>query len=232
MKMENQEQPASETQNDLMSRAEQLLRGPLSDDVLRQRYGPTPACFSIRDVVNLFQWGATDEDVMHLSACASCQNWVAKYAERPSAHREAAEGVKSWYQGLAEFFRPAIAPLQPALLYVCNNALAPEDLTQPQEFVIVAGISEHVEAGSLRLDGALMAKDGTVDMRTLGSMSYPVIRFENVKVADGLRKSLKDHVGLINSIRLYGRLSGSENKAFCGRANIRLLGDAAYKDVG
>jgi hypothetical protein len=222
---------------DLMERAEQILMGNLSDEsVLGQRFGPTPLCFSIRDIVHLFQWGATTEDTSHLSTCLSCREWVAKYAERPSiclSPRSATEGgAKHWFGGLTNLFggTPKPSP-QPALLHVCKQAVSLEDLTQPQEFVVVVGISDKVDADSLRLDGALIAKGGTVITQELCNVEYPVIRFDHVQVAAALQKDLEKHVALTDSICVHGHLAGGSKQSFCGKAHVRLVRDPAFKTV-
>lgn len=220
----------------LMARAERILVGSQSNEsVLGQRFGPTPDCFSIRDIVNLFQWGATTDDMRHLSKCPSCSDWVANYAKRPSrafAQTTAEPSEKASFPHIFGGVQKPALQAQPALLHVCNQALTLEDLTRPQDFVIVAGISDQLDADSLRLDGALIAERGTIVKQVVADAAYSAIRFDHVRVADVTQKDLKNHVALTDSICIHGRLGDSSKEPFCGKAHVRLVRDPEYKVVG
>jgi len=213
---------------DLMARAARVL--PSTDtSVLDSKLGPSDSCYSVRDVVNLFRRGASEEDLIHLSECESCRVWINSYAQRPSAFWGKSER-KGLFKGVAALLGIGVTQPepQPALLHVCKAAISINDLNRPMEFAVLTGTFDDVDIVSLRMDGALLAEDGSLQKQALfGDICYPVIRFNSVKLADKVREDIGRHVALTDRISISGSFTDKTQRAFRGHAHVRVVSDAA-----
>jgi hypothetical protein len=202
---------------------------------------PAPNCLAIRDVVNMFRFGATNRQIYHLSQCERCRRWLDNYAKSTSSV-DFAVTQKSLFQTLTDWFNASLnrpSPT-PALLYVLSNAIQvrnPGD-TLAIEIAILAGASgkeqpvgsslPEIDVHSLKLEGALVAEEGTLGWSEIERMTCPVIRFEKARLTSSPRKGIGKHFELTHSVYLTGRFAGSSSlPGFCGQADIQLVKAAA-----
>ena len=119
--------------------------------------------------------------------------------------------------------------LQPALLHVCKAAISVDDLNHPMEFALLTGTLDNVDIVSVKMDGALLAEDGTLEKHALyGDICYPVIRFNSVRLADTIKEDIGRHVAVTDGISISGQFADNSQRAFRGHAHVRVVRDVAY----
>jgi hypothetical protein len=212
--------------------------GGVPKDPLEWR--PSPDCLSIKDVVNMFQFGATAQDVYHLSKCDRCLRWVDNYAKSTST-KPLAETImnRSLWRSFADLFgagRPNEPLPVPALLYVLGDGIQVRNLEDPLslEIALLGGPSgkvqvvgsdlSEIEVKSLKLDGALIAEGASLRIREVEqNMTCVVVRFDNARLTTSPQKDIKDHLRSFHNICLSGRYAGGPSPAFSGKADIELV---------
>jgi hypothetical protein len=209
-----------------------LIEPQRAESVFGRRIGPTDDCYAIRDVVNLFRWGATKDDVIHLCQCPSCRQWVDNFARRPSVSLTEKATVGGLFATVADFLRGKIhrePPPLPALLYLRDGDVVVEEVSRPGaslEFVLMAGIPENrqLDATSLKLEGAIIGHRATIQRGGPDwNLSCPLIRFNEVQVAEPLQKDIYKHVAVTDAVSLSGRFLDDPTPGFRGQAYVRLV---------
>jgi hypothetical protein len=193
-----------------------------------------PACFRIRDVVNIFQFGATERDAYHLSECGRCRRWLGNYAKSTAGVQVA---HKSLFKVLTDLFRASQNQpfLMPTPLYLLGNAI---EVGNPGDLIAIdiAILGEFSEEGSsrghriaeidlktLKLDGALLADEATLEWKEIERVGYPVIHFGKARLANVPRKGLEEHYSLTDSIFLTGQFTGKSPSNFIGHADVHFV---------
>jgi hypothetical protein len=171
------------------------------EDALDAPFGPTPECYSIRHMVNLFRWGATGDDVSHFSQCAACTDWANNYAA-------SATGAAS------------ITPM----LFVKDPVVSLRPGGTSMEVAVIAGLldSGDLDIGAVRLEGDLSSDSASLSTQEIDGNEYPVIRFDNVQVSDALRRDVERHAIVVQRVTLTGRLLAGTQRLLSGRANVRV----------
>jgi hypothetical protein len=171
------------------------------EDALDAPFGPTPECYSIRHMVNLFRWGATGDDVSHLSQCAACTDWANNYAA-------SATGAAS------------ITPM----LFVKDPVVSLRPGGTSMEVAVIAGLvdSGDLDIGAVRLEGDLSSDSASLSTQEIDGSEYPVIRFDNLQVSDALRRDVERHAIVVQRVTLTGRLLAGTQRLLSGRANVRV----------
>jgi hypothetical protein len=177
----------------------QRLAARSGDTPLDAPFGPTPECYSIRHMVNLFRWGATADDVSHFSSCSACAEWANNYATSATG---------------------AAMPM----LFVKDTVVSLSAGSTSMEVALIAGLADsgELDIDSVRLEGDLSSGDASLSTQEIDGSAYPVIRFDNLQVNDALRRDVEQHAIVVQRVTLTGRLLAGTHRLLSGRANVRV----------
>lgn len=200
-----------------------------------KRLGPTEQCFSPRDLVNEFQWGATRRASAHIAECEFCARWVDNYSRQPAEYLRkaaAAQASTGWFANvLGRHPRPQLDPAIALLLAGDRviNVAEPGALLPEVSFPVVAGLSQEmcsrIDLSSLQLDGLIASCDATLEQpKRAGEWwdQYPVIHFTGVRPANKVHLDLSKSFGLTDKVRVTGRFKNEAEQFFLGQAMITL----------
>jgi len=203
-----------------------------------KRLGPTEQCFSPRDLVNLFEWGASVRESAHIDECDSCARWVHTYAQKPQlAYMPKVAAAHAGLRGtIAKLFQSAVPAIpEPAtvlllagqrILTVSKPGAAMGEWSLP----VVAGLKgdmlSRIDLGSLTLEGCIVGGEASLVAPNPAGLEwwekYPSIRFKGVQPSSQARQDLGKSFGLTNQIRVTGRFTDSADQFFRGQAVVTL----------
>lgn len=201
-------------------------------------WGPTDACYSLRSLVNLFRMGATDRDLHHLTECSDCKDWVDHYAALTKSEFQVEGAPPGFLDWAGSFLGWAKGPQPvPILLYVGGSPIRVTDPVRPNlsiRFAVLAGVRQEVvsKISQLRLDGALVSRDGFVESCELMSHQvYSAICFNNVKLGNQTQVDLRKHFGVTSQVRVTGQAEAL-GRSVSGQASIQLQRIADFDTFG
>jgi hypothetical protein len=202
----------------------QALTGPSSESLLDVVIGPTPQCYSIRHMVNLFAWGAEEADVRHLSECDPCADWANNEAH--SSTGLAAQRESARHRGLLDRLRFWSQPVPPpsvrVLLFVRGSLMRVASDRLSMNVALLAGVegADRLDVRSLRLEGPLSSSHATLTEEQIGGRPCPVIRFDDVRMTDALVLDTNRHRTVVERVRLTGRFTADKHLTLSGQANV------------
>ena len=181
-------------------------------------------CLTSNDIERIFQLGALERDVNHLSHCNLCTYEVKVYCNLVQRQFtvEALESNK-FIDRLRRFKNSGeTAPYTSALLFVHSKeiviSMIDTDIRIELQVVAPRDFCLRVDEHTLRLSGAVSANYAKIINADKG-----LLLFETAVPSKMIRNSLKDHYRVTDSVRLTGLyidswllLSAQTNVTFCG----------------
>lgn len=200
-----------------------------------KRLGPTEQCFSPRDLVNGFEWGASQRASAHISECEFCAKWVHNYSQRPAKYLRVAAaaqgGSASWFSNLLGRRQqpqpdPAIALLLAGdcVINVAEPGASLPDVSVPVVAGLTKDVCSRIDVASLQLEGLIASCDATLEPPNPGGewwSQYPIIRFKGVRQG-GSHLDFNKSFGFTDKVRVTGRFKDSADQFFLGQAIVTL----------
>ena len=206
--------------------------------------GVDERCLSARKMVDILQNGAAEEDWGHLLQCPTClENLTALGQTQLAAEpRLAALQIKEVIASKAAPAAPAPAPAAPArhplpvVLGLENRTIqvgASGKEREPHEFGIrliptfQPDLIGKIDIGSLRLDGAVVAKKaeiiGPLDLNQDNTPKLLEIRFKDARFSPTIQDAVAHNRRVIDSVRLLGTFEGEKGEGFVGQATLEFF---------
>ena len=211
----------------------QKIAAQTGESILDRPVGPTLQCYSIRHMVNLFRWGAAEGDVNHLSGCDPCQAWANNYARSSTARAAQQHVERSWRDDVPAWFKGQGQPVPvTTMLYVKEPLVTIAQTGVSMEVALVAGVTDpnSLDVDSLALEGDLFSKRATLMTQEIAGSQYPVVRFDDIELAESLRRDAQNHVAVVHNVCVTGRFSADKHLTLRGHANVH-VGQARVHSV-
>ena len=203
--------------------------GPLPRaDIFSQPSGPHRDCFSAKKIVNMFFAGATKEELAHMAGCGLCSLKLSRYAQltEQALPEMVTQGLLARVKGLFVPRQQARAAYCGALLHISEPVIGINPASDPTldfscDLVVgVEGDLPKIDGPSIQVSGPICATGATVGSTVLAGKKLLRVRFEKAHVAEYVRREVKKHASVSDTLVIRGHLEESSDLDFQGQATV------------
>ena len=207
-------------------------RSPLDEPL-----GPAEECLSSRQIQRFLESGAIESDLPHLVRCNVCRTNISSARLGPELRLDSElidrMLVRGESQEKARERKEEVRSPLAAIVVTEAREFAVEDPKAPELTVqcsIVPAFArtrlQFVAASSLRLEGALTARGGSIeplDLTSDGSPDILRLRFDGAHISKRVREYLLQDQRVLDTVRVHGWFQDNPMQEFVGQARLEFV---------